>query len=343
MISLAELQKLLPELMGTVRRRYALLDALWGLQPVGRRVLAAHLGWTEREVRSDTDLLREQQLIAADASGMRVTGAGKRALLALRDQLGENETLRAMEHKLHKLLGVRSVRVMMGDAEADTEVLSALGFAAAEMAKQFLHDHMVVSVTGGATMEQVSHAMETERPMQNVLVVPARGGLGRVAEHQANVIATEIAHKIGGRYMLLHLPDEVEPQTRAMLLKEPAIRSVLDAISESELLIYGIGRAEAMMQRRGLSREAIDIMLDSGAAAEAVGYYFNPAGEVVGQVSSTGIELETLRAVPHLIGVAGGASKAEAILAVAKAVPTAHLVMDESAAEAILASQHQQA
>lgn len=47
------------------------------MQPVGRRSLSQSLQITERVLRSETDFLKDQDLIAISTSGMRLTEEGK--------------------------------------------------------------------------------------------------------------------------------------------------------------------------------------------------------------------------------------------------------------------------
>ena len=53
----------------------------------------------------------------------------------------------------------------------------------------------------------------------NVMVVPARGGIGRALETQANTVAAEIAGRLGGHHRLMHLPDDIDEAAMAELRK----------------------------------------------------------------------------------------------------------------------------
>lgn len=46
----------------------------------------------------------------------------------------------------------------------------------------------------------------------NVMVVPARGGMGGALETQANTLACEIARRLGGHHRMMHLPDHLDEQ-----------------------------------------------------------------------------------------------------------------------------------
>ena len=63
MQSFIDIQKrLLPDLLQVLQKRYSILRYIGFMQPVGRRSLAASLGYTERVLRSEVDFLKEQNL-----------------------------------------------------------------------------------------------------------------------------------------------------------------------------------------------------------------------------------------------------------------------------------------
>ena len=63
------LRQLAPDVMDEAARRALVLERIADMAPVGRRQLAARLMLPEREIRSSAAALREQGLIALDASG----------------------------------------------------------------------------------------------------------------------------------------------------------------------------------------------------------------------------------------------------------------------------------
>jgi len=69
-------QRLVPELIEALSKRYTILRTVSLLQPVGRRVLAQELGSTERRLRAEVEFLRAQGLVSASNLGMTLTPAG---------------------------------------------------------------------------------------------------------------------------------------------------------------------------------------------------------------------------------------------------------------------------
>lgn len=64
MLTVPEAQRrLLPEMNPLLQSRYRILQSVQLMQPIGRRTLAESLKMTEREIRKETDILREQGLL----------------------------------------------------------------------------------------------------------------------------------------------------------------------------------------------------------------------------------------------------------------------------------------
>ena len=193
---------------------------------------------------------------------------------------------------------------------------------------------MIVAVSGGSTMAKVAEAINFSVP--TTTVVPARGGLGEVVEYQANTIAAVMASKLGGRYRLLHLPDGVNEETlEAILDGDGNLRAVADMIKEADILVHGIGEAREMAERRGMAAAVIADIEQRGAVGEALGQYCALPGKIVYVTSSIGLRLDDLAGIGTVIAVAGGSSKAKAILAVAGTGGQNVLVTDEAAAKAV--------
>jgi central glycolytic genes regulator len=121
-----------------------------------------------------------------------------------------------------------------------------------------------------------------------------------------------------------------------VLLKEREIKEVVDLIRKAQIVVLGIGRADKMAKRRGLSEDEISELIVDGAVGEAFGAYFGKNGRVIRKINSVGVSLDDFSKVRHLIAVTGGSSKAEAIEAVRLKNDNAVLITDEGAARKIV-------
>ncbi|NLV59619.1 MAG: sugar-binding transcriptional regulator [Clostridiales bacterium] len=329
------MQKLAPDLAQQIERRALVLERIDALQPVGRRLLATRLNLPEREVRTVAALLKEHGLVSLDAAGMCVTPDAEKILPAARRFSRELRGLTGLETALSGKLGVSKVYVAPGDYDQDSHVLHEVARIAASRLRSFLQSGSTLAVTGGSTIHEVALALNQSTPM-NVMVVPARGGMGRSLETQANTVASEIAKRLGGHHRFMHLPDHLDEQALTELKKLREVTETLDLLQRADVVLHGIGRADDMAQKRMLPQAVQAEVKRKGAVAEAYGCYFDLQGHMVYSASSLAHNLGALKPHCAMLAVAAGSRKAEAIMAVMRSRPHAMLVTDEGAARTIL-------
>lgn len=330
-------QKLLPDLVDVMRKRYMLLQSIYHLQPIGRRALALEMNTTERILRAEVDLLKEMGLLYVTTAGMSCTEEGERVLDKLEEMVGDLFGLTDLAHQLEHLLKIPEVIVVQGDSDQSEWVKQELGRVGARLLKQSVREGDVIAVTGGSTIASVAKHLTASPAFRSVQFVPARGGLGENSELQANTLVSAMAAKTGGSYRLLHVPDRLGPDALQTLRKEPQIAEVLELLRSSRILLHGIGDAIKMAERRRYTEQELDELRQAGAVSEAFGYYFNAAGEIVHRMPTIGMQLEDVQKVEVVLSIAGGASKAKAILSFAKQPNQNVLITDEGAARAVLA------
>jgi central glycolytic genes regulator len=329
------MQRIAPDLAEQIERRALVLERIGALQPVGRRMLAALLNLPEREVRTVAAILKERGLVELDAAGMTLTPEAADILPSARRFSRDLRGLTKLETALGKLLDVPKVYVAAGNYDEDPHVLAEVGRITASRLRAFLQSGATLAVTGGQTIHEVALAL-TPGTSMNVMVVPARGGIGRALETQANTVASEIAKRLGGHHRLMHLPDQLDELAMAEMRKVTEITETLELLQRADVVLYGIGRADDMGQKRQLPQNVLADVLRGGAVAEAYGCYFDRDGNVVFSASTVAHDLGKLKPNCAMIAVAAGARKAEAIRAVMKSRPQAMLVTDEGAARAML-------
>lgn len=338
MKSIINVQKrLIPDLVEIMQKRYRILRYIEIMQPVGRRSLSQSLQITERVLRSETDFLKDQDLIAISTSGMRLTEEGKIILDQLEPIVKEFSSAPELEKQLAAALNLQSCNVVSGNADESDWVKSELGRACVSRLKEVIKEGQVISVTGGSTMNAVAEAFTEKLNKENLLFVPARGGIGADIKDQANTICQKMANKAGGNYTVLYSPDQVTKEFYETFIQESSIREVLMKIKSADIVIHGIGDAMTMARRRMTSEEDMQKLVQEKAVAEAFGYYFDENGRIVHKVQTVGLQLEDLKNIPHIFAVAGGASKAKAIKAYMKIAPkNTVLITDEAVTNEIL-------
>ena len=330
------IERLAPDLAQEIERRALVLERIGALQPVGRRQLAARLNLPEREVRTVATLLKEHGLVSLDAAGMSLTQEASDILPMARLFSRELRGLTKLETALSARWNGTKVCVVPGDADQDEHVLHEVGRSAAARLRSFLQSGSTLAVTGGTTIGQVAATLPGGTPM-NVMVVPARGGIGRSLETQANTIACEIARRLGGHHRMMHLPDLLDEQALNEMRKLKEIDETLALLERADVVLHGIGRADEMARKRQLPPAVEAEVLKRGAVSEAYGCYFDRNGKMVCSASTVAHDLGKLKPDCAWIAVAAGTGKAEAIDGAMRAKPHRMLVTDEGAAKAILA------
>lgn len=145
-------------------------------------------------------------------------------------------------------------------------------------------------------------------------MLPPAGGLGQAAPHiHANELAWRLAAAHQGRAQLLRAPAIVAHRgIRTALLSDPATRRVLERARLARVALVGIGALVPSFT-----------LIQSGHLSAA--------------------EVAALRAIPLVIGVAGGLEKPDAILGALSAQLITVLVTGDVSARAVLARQRLQA
>lgn len=336
--SLLDIQKrIVPDIVEIMQKRYRILQSIQYLQPVGRRSLSQSLDMTERVLRSEIEFLKSRNLVSVTNTGMSLTEEGKIILEDLEHIMKELSGISSLEIELAQYLGIQNCIIVPGNADESEWVKSELGKMCAEKLTEVVKPKQTISVTGGTTIASVVDALPEKLKDMELTFVPARGGIGTDLKYQANSLCEMMAKKTAGDYMVLYVPDQVTQELYYSFINDTSIREVLMKIKSADIVIHGIGDAMVMAKRRKTSESEMEILKQEQAVAEAFGYYFDENGNEVNKVSTIGLQLEDLKHIPHILAVAGGASKAKAIKAYMKIAPkNTILVTDESAAKLIL-------
>lgn len=330
-------EKLLPEAIKLFKNRYLILQTILENGPIGRRGLASMLYISERIVRKEVEILIEQELVTISHLGISITEEGEKLLSVLYFPLQALEGFSYLENQVSQILGLRQAVIVKGDADSDETVKANLGRACASVLCSVLKDNCTVAITGGTTISKMVEAMPKKQyEYRNVTVIPARGSVGKRAEFQANTVAVELAKRLGANYELLTIPDNLSSQSINLIKNEPQIQRVLQSIAQTDIIIFGIGNAMKMANRRKEPKEVLDRLIEKEAVAEAFRHYFNSKGQVVYATQSIGVAPDIATTIPIKIAVAGGSLKASAILATKELLKNSYLVLDEGVAKKII-------
>ena len=332
------LEKLLPEFTQMFKMRYMILQQILQKGPVGRRALVQELGLSERTVRTEVEQLDKQGLIHISTKGMSISKLGEEILSSLYMSYHQLDELSRLEEEIVKQLGLKKAIIVKGHLGKNESVESGVGIAFGSLLEELLTEESTLAITGGTTIAKMVDDMpRMAQHFDNLHVLPARGSVGERVELHANTIAVKLAEKIGAKYEVLTIPDNLSNQSIHFIKNEPQIQKILQKLAETDMIIFGIGNAMKMAKHRKEEPELLDLLKENEAVSESFRYYFNANGEVVYASEVIGVSPTMAKKIPYRIAVAGGKEKASAILATKALLEDGYLILDEEAARAIIA------
>lgn len=254
-----------------------------------------------------------------------------------------------LEDELLNTFGLEQARVLSGvdDLEYDS-MLRRLGRLASRALERRLHSRMRVTVGWGASLHHVTRAMP-EIQLDDVMVLQVMGtvGDGDPAIDGAD-LARRLANRLNGDFRSLAAPLFVDREgTAQSLLKDRTISATLEMAKSAQVAIAGIGSIDSSLsglRRAGYFSDAdLEELRGMGVVGDLMGYLMDEDGSVPDIPQNrrvVAMHPQDLMSIETVIGVAGGAAKAAAILAALRAGYLDVLITDAPAAEAVLALNH---
>jgi len=252
-----------------------------------------------------------------------------------------------LEQELKERFSLKGARVLAGEGLEYHEMVRRLGILAAEYLKDQLHAEAVLGLTWGRAVSAVVRAMRRPGTF-SVHVVQLAGSVGRMGpERDGMELARSLAHVLGGRCLYLRAPLIVKTADLCRaLMEDPELQEALKAGEKADFAIAGIGSVVAdqstLLDAGYLSAEELGELAAAGAVGDVCSRHFDAQGQecrVELNDRVIGLSLEQLRAIPRVVGVAGGPWKSQAILGALRGQLVDVLVTDRATAEPVLRSQ----
>lgn len=219
------------------------------------------------------------------------------------------------------------------------------GIAAAPRLAQELPQDGAIGLTGGYTVESLVSALPAAN-LPRTVVVPLVGGWDSSNPHlNSNEIARRLAERVGASVRLLHAPGLLDNEaTTAALLADSAVIAATRYWGELRLALVGMSGAPRHLPGYATVMDRLDDagrnrLTARGAVGDVAGHLVRLDGSFVQdewERRTISIPIETLRAVPRVIGIAAGSNKVETIVAGARSGLLHLLITDEPTATAAL-------
>jgi DNA-binding transcriptional regulator LsrR (DeoR family) len=235
---------------------------------------------------------------------------------------------------------LRHAVVVRTPNSSPSAVTEALGRAAAALLEETLVDGQTLAVAWGRTLAACAGAL-TKLPL--IDVVQAIGSLAGAEYAQSSV---ELVHRLAalsrGTAYPLYLPMWFEDQALAELVRsEPNIARATARFAHIDILVSGIGAwnppNSTLFSTLPLSWQ--EQAQAAGACADLCTVLVDPSGQAVATPLAdnvVGVSAAQIRAVPTVIGVAGGLEKTDAIRAVLNGGWLTTLITDAAVAHRLI-------
>lgn len=222
---------------------------------------------------------------------------------------GDNTTLR---HEVRYRFELEDVVIVPGrldvfDTETETAAKEALVIAIAQAAAWYLEDHLTnrdtLLMPWGRMANYITRHIKAPHPLPDLTVVPMVGVMGvEYDPFEANILASSIAFKFGGRSLLLPAPAVVDNLISETIEHLPLVTRVTEQYQRATMAIVPLASPNpdnsTVVRTNLMSVTAVKSLVTRGAVGEiASHWWFDREGGVVEQndVHSIGLGLDGLR------------------------------------------------
>jgi DNA-binding transcriptional regulator LsrR (DeoR family) len=251
-----------------------------------------------------------------------------------------------LEDALEAMFQLKQSVVIDSDG-GEERIVRDLGAAAAYYVETTVKQNMVIGISSWS--RSLFAMVETLHPSDcghGGKVVQILGGVGNAStQYQATLLAQRMAGLIGASPVLLQAPGVVgSAEARAVLVRDPAVKEASKLFKKLDVALVGIGSLEpsSLLASSGniFSLQEREELSHQGAVGDICFQFINKDGAPIDSPLMRrviGIDLATLKRARRVVGIAGGAQKIPAILAVLKGGWIHVLITDRNTAQRLIA------
>lgn len=257
---------------------------------------------------------------------------------------------RNREYELELEKRFRLARCIVVDSSGRTPEgpIHEAGELAVEILADVLTNESTVALGWGNGVRATVNALRPGRVAARRVVQMFGGLRAAPVDIMSGELVTEAARALGAIEDRLHAPWIVEtPELARALLEQTDVAATLKRAAGADVALAGIGAMRSsssslIFNSRYLESEELEEIDASGAVGDLCGRLFDSEGRacrasVMGRV--IGLDLDEIRRIPMVIGVATGRQKVAAIRAALRGGLLSAMVTDSEAAQAILATE----
>ena len=244
--------------------------------------------------------------------------------------------------QLRERFGLREALVppmLESDVQEQPRVNARLGRGGAQYLQSHLKAGDILGMGWGDTVQQTMECLHPDS-VARVSTVSLTGGVGTYVNALRRV---RVDRDAGQQDAILPTPILASTEELASALRgEPLVQQVLEMSRRADHAIVGIGAlgGQATLAQVGYASGAeLREYSEVGAVGDILGIFYDAAGTMVDlpiHRRRIGIDLDDVRRIPNVVGVAGGIAKVDAILGALRGGYLDVLVTTEEVGRALL-------
>ena len=179
------------------------------------------------------------------------------------------------------------------EASDEAAPKEAVVLSIANAAARYLEDHLtnrdILLVPWGRMANYIARQIKAPRPLPGLTVVPMEGVMGvEYDPSEANILASAIASKFGGRSLLLPAPAVVDKEVSKVIVDLPLVKRVTELYKKATMAIVPLAPADpersTVVQMGLVTKGTVKNLVARGAVGEiASHWWFDSQGEIVDQ------------------------------------------------------------
>lgn len=289
-------------------------------------------GKTQEEISRDENISRSQVSRMLDK-------AKSQGIVRIEVSLPRELDDEALEDFLVQNLGLEQVILAASEASwKPNRVYDSISRAAAYNLPRLLKGASVIGVGWGETVYRFSSVLRSRPALPGATIVPLMGVSASANPYlQVNTIVDRVADNLHADRFFTNLAIYREKSVPLTVYEQKRLELLRDYWEKLDAAVFGLGTIDASCKAfdEEVSDASRERLMNSGAAGEILSQYFYTDGSLLTYDESYETNAFPLTSMEHVkkrICLAGGANKAESILAAARAGYYTVLVTDSAAA-----------
>lgn len=256
----------------------------------------------------------------------------------------KNESFSELEESVRKTFNLYRV-IICNSAPDDISIRRNLGIAGAKYLSENIRLFNSLAFSWGRTIWEVVRSLE-DNPVTNkyqIDIVQINGGTSQIFnDAEPAEIGQTLAKTLGGRYYFLHAPALMgSSELCSAVMADKYISETLDRARNADVALIGIGslRDFALRKLRYISQTEFMNLEKDGIVGDISLRFFDINGKKVDNILNSrliGLTLEEIKAIPNVVGIAGGKLKIESILGALRTRIINVLITDEKTAREVM-------